>query len=84
VLGGGHHAIQETAIGKTRYDAAKKPVMLDGIQRCPAPFTAGMPKLSAARRDRKLTMPILKVPAPARRCKPELPNLHTPMSPPGR
>jgi hypothetical protein len=47
VLGGGHHAIQETAIGKTRYDAAKKP-------------------------------------APARRCKPELPNLHTPMSPPGR
>ena len=35
-LGGGHQAIQETAIGKTRYDAAKKMVMLDDIQRFPA------------------------------------------------
>ncbi|CAN5909286.1 ABC transporter substrate-binding protein [soil metagenome] len=34
--GGGHQAIQETAIGKTRYDAAKKMVVLDDIQR----FTA--------------------------------------------
>ena len=32
-LGDGHQAIQETAIGKTRYDAAKKMVMLDDIQR---------------------------------------------------
>ncbi|CAN5358353.1 hypothetical protein BH11PSE9_BH11PSE9_32810 [soil metagenome] len=31
--GGGHQAIQETAIGKTRYDAAKKMVVLDDIQR---------------------------------------------------
>ena len=35
-LGDGHQAIQETAIGKTRYDAAKKLVMLDDIQRFPA------------------------------------------------
>jgi branched-chain amino acid transport system substrate-binding protein len=35
-LGGGHQAIQETAIGKTRYDAAKKMVMLDDIMRFPA------------------------------------------------
>ena len=35
-LGDGHQAIQETAIGKTRYDAAKKMVMLDDIQRFPA------------------------------------------------
>ncbi len=34
--GGGHQAIQETAIGKTRYDAAKKMVALDDIQRFPA------------------------------------------------
>ena len=33
VLGGGHQAIQDTAIGKTRYDAAKKMVVLDDIQR---------------------------------------------------
>jgi branched-chain amino acid transport system substrate-binding protein len=36
VLGDGHQAIQETAIGKTRYDAAKKMVMIDDIQRFPA------------------------------------------------
>jgi branched-chain amino acid transport system substrate-binding protein len=36
VLGDGHQAIQETAIGKTRYDAAKKMVVLDDIQRFPA------------------------------------------------
>ena len=35
-LGGGHQAIQETAIGKTRYDAAKKMVVLDDIMRFPA------------------------------------------------
>jgi len=35
-LGDGHQAIQDTAIGKTRYDAAKKMVMLDDIQRFPA------------------------------------------------
>ena len=32
-LGGGHQATQETAIGRTRYDAAKKMVVLDDIQR---------------------------------------------------
>lgn len=35
-LGDGHQATQETAIGKTRYDAAKKMVVLDDIQRFPA------------------------------------------------
>lgn len=35
-LGSGHQAIQETAIGRTRYDAAKKMVVLDDIQRFPA------------------------------------------------
>jgi branched-chain amino acid transport system substrate-binding protein len=35
-LGGGHQAIQDTAIGRTRYDAAKKMVVLDDIQRFPA------------------------------------------------
>ena len=33
VNGDGHQAIQDTAIGKTRYDAAKKMVVLDDIQR---------------------------------------------------
>lgn len=33
VLGNGHQAIQETAIGRTRYDAAKKMVVLDDVQR---------------------------------------------------
>ncbi len=32
-LGDGQQAIQDTAIGKTRYDAARKMVMLDDIQR---------------------------------------------------
>ena len=32
-LGDGHQAVQETAIGKTRWDAAKKMVVLDDIQR---------------------------------------------------
>lgn len=32
-LGDGHQAIQETAIGKTRYDASKKMVVLEDIQR---------------------------------------------------
>ena len=35
-LGDGHQAIQETAIGKTRFDAARKMVVLDDIQRFPA------------------------------------------------
>ena len=35
-LGDGHQAIQDTAIGKTRWDAAKKMVMLDDIMRFPA------------------------------------------------
>ena len=35
-LGGGHQAVQDAAIGKTRYDAGKKMVMLDDIQRFPA------------------------------------------------
>ena len=35
-LGEGHQAIQETAIGRTRWDAGKKMVMLDDIQRFPA------------------------------------------------
>ena len=35
-LGNGHQAVQDTAIGKTRYDAAKKMVVLDDIQRFPA------------------------------------------------
>jgi len=35
-LGDGHQAVQDTAIGKTRYDAGKKMVVLDDIQRFPA------------------------------------------------
>jgi len=35
-LGGGHQAIQDTAIAKTRWDAGKKMVMLEDIQRFPA------------------------------------------------
>ena len=35
-IGGGHQATQETAIGKTRWDAAKKMVVLEDIQRFPA------------------------------------------------
>ena len=35
-LGDGHQAIQPTAIGRTRYDAGKKMVMLEDIQRFPA------------------------------------------------
>ena len=33
VLGDGHQAIQETAIGRTKYDAAKKMVVLQDVQR---------------------------------------------------
>lgn len=36
VLGGGNQAIQETAIGRTRWDAGKKMVMIEDIQRFPA------------------------------------------------
>jgi branched-chain amino acid transport system substrate-binding protein len=35
-LGDGHQATQETAIGRTKYDAAKKMVTLVDIQRFPA------------------------------------------------
>ncbi len=35
-LAGGHQAIQDTAIGKTRYDAARKMVVIDDILRFPA------------------------------------------------
>jgi branched-chain amino acid transport system substrate-binding protein len=35
-LGDGHQAIQDTAIGKTRYDAGKKMVVLEDIMRFPA------------------------------------------------
>ena len=35
-LGGGNQAVQETAIGRTRWDATKKMVMIDDIQRFPA------------------------------------------------
>jgi len=36
VLGGGNQAIQETAIGRTKWDANKKMVMIEDIQRFPA------------------------------------------------
>ena len=35
-LGDGHQAVQDTAIGRTRFDAAKKMVVLDDIVRFPA------------------------------------------------
>lgn len=35
-LGGGHQAIQDTAIGRTKYDAGKKMVMIEDIMRFPA------------------------------------------------
>jgi branched-chain amino acid transport system substrate-binding protein len=35
-LGGGHQAIQDTAIGRTRYDAGKKMVVIEDIMRFPA------------------------------------------------
>lgn len=35
-LGGGNQAIQETAIGRTKWDANKKMVMIEDIQRFPA------------------------------------------------
>ncbi len=36
VLSNGHQAIQDTAIGRTKYDPAKKMVVLEDIQRFPA------------------------------------------------
>ena len=36
ILGGGNQAIQETAIGRTKWDANKKMVMIEDIQRFPA------------------------------------------------
>jgi branched-chain amino acid transport system substrate-binding protein len=35
-LAAGHQAVQDTAIGRTRYDAGKKMVLLEDIQRFPA------------------------------------------------
>lgn len=35
-LGDGHQAIQDTAIGRTRWDAAKKMVVIEDVQRFPA------------------------------------------------
>ena len=35
-LGDGNQAIQDTAIGRTRWDAGKKMVMIDDIMRFPA------------------------------------------------
>ncbi len=35
-LGNGHQATQETAIGRTRWDATKKMVVIEDIQRFPA------------------------------------------------
>ncbi|MET0963902.1 MAG: ABC transporter substrate-binding protein [Noviherbaspirillum sp.] len=35
-LGDGHQAIQETAIGRTKFDAARKMVVLEDLQRFPA------------------------------------------------
>ncbi len=35
-LGNGHQAVQDTAIGRTRYDAAKKMVLLEDVVRFPA------------------------------------------------
>jgi len=35
-LGGGHQAVQDSAIGRSRYDAAKKMVVLEDIMRFPA------------------------------------------------
>jgi branched-chain amino acid transport system substrate-binding protein len=35
-LGEGHQAVEDAAIGRTRYDAAKKMVVLDDILRFPA------------------------------------------------
>jgi branched-chain amino acid transport system substrate-binding protein len=35
-LGNGHQAVQDTAIGRTRYDPAKKMVMLEDVVRFPA------------------------------------------------
>ena len=36
MLGEGHQAIQETAIGRTKFDAAKKMVVMEDVQRFPA------------------------------------------------
>ena len=36
VLGGGNQAIQDTAIGRTKWDASKKMVTIEDIQRFPA------------------------------------------------
>ncbi|MGZ8260949.1 MAG: ABC transporter substrate-binding protein [Caldimonas sp.] len=46
-LGDGHQAIQDTAIGKTRFDAAKKMVVLEDIQRFPAECVNPPPGMKA-------------------------------------
>jgi branched-chain amino acid transport system substrate-binding protein len=46
-LGGGHQAIQDTAISKTRWDAGKKMVMLEDIVRFPAECVNPPPDMKA-------------------------------------
>ncbi len=45
--GNGHQAVQETAIGKTRWDAAKKMVVLEDIMRFPADCVNPPPNMTA-------------------------------------
>ncbi len=46
-LGDGHQAIQDTAIGRTRYDPVKKMVQLEDIQRFPAECVNPPPNVKA-------------------------------------
>ena len=48
VNGNGHQAIQETAIGRTKWDAGKKMVVLEDIQRFPAECVNPPPNVKAA------------------------------------
>ena len=48
VNGNGHQAIQETAIGRTKWDAGKKMVTLEDIQRFPAECVNPPPGVKAA------------------------------------
>ena len=47
ILGDGHQAIQDTAIGRTRYDPVKKMVQLEDIQRFPAECVNPPPNVKA-------------------------------------
>jgi branched-chain amino acid transport system substrate-binding protein len=46
-LGNGHQAVQDTAIGRTRYDAARKMVVLEDIMRFPADCVNPPPNMKA-------------------------------------